>query len=242
MKGILLFIACCLFTAAYGQGSGRALSFDGTRVTPGSPEATIPAGVRINRSFFNQRAQYTWEAWVFPTDPLYCHLFTEGNPLTTFAISLINGQVILATWNQGTPGNWTGVGTATGLVPNNQWTHVAISMNSGTVRIYINGSLADEFLNVPGQNNGATALASVGINTGFASQPDQPFSGRLDELRIWDRALTQDEIRHKLTERLAGAEPGLLAYYRLDEGADNTCPGGQDVCDASGNGNHAVKF
>jgi len=45
-----------------------------------------------------------------------------------------------------------------------------------------------------------------------------------------------------MTERLTGTEPGLVAYYRLDEGADNTCPGGQDVCDASGNGNHGVKF
>lgn len=31
--------------------------------------------------------------------------------------------------------------------------------------------------------------------------------------------------------------PGPVAYWKFDEGADNTCPGGEDVCDSTSNGN-----
>ena len=35
-------------------------------------------------------------------------------------------------------------------------------------------------------------------------------------------------------------EPGLVGYWKLDEGEDNTCSGGEDACDSSGNGNHGT--
>ncbi|WP_197371087.1 LamG-like jellyroll fold domain-containing protein, partial [Streptomyces clavuligerus] len=45
------------------------------------------------------------------------------------------------------------------------------------------------------------------------------FAGVVDEVRVWDRARAQVEIGDERAHRLIGNEPGLAAYYRLDEGS-----------------------
>ncbi|MFG2845924.1 LamG-like jellyroll fold domain-containing protein [Kitasatospora sp. NPDC048296] len=41
----------------------------------------------------------------------------------------------------------------------------------------------------------------------------------LDEVRIWDRARTAEELKRDQGVRLIGNDPGLIAYYRFDEGS-----------------------
>ncbi|MGG2459794.1 LamG-like jellyroll fold domain-containing protein [Streptomyces sp. RGM 3693] len=41
----------------------------------------------------------------------------------------------------------------------------------------------------------------------------------LDEVRIWDRARTAEELKRDKGIRLIGNDPGLVAYYRFDEGS-----------------------
>ncbi|MFF4223390.1 LamG-like jellyroll fold domain-containing protein [Streptomyces abikoensis] len=41
----------------------------------------------------------------------------------------------------------------------------------------------------------------------------------LDEVRIWERARTADELKRDKSVRLIGNDPGLVAYYRFDEGS-----------------------
>ncbi|MFJ3788317.1 LamG-like jellyroll fold domain-containing protein [Kitasatospora sp. NPDC090091] len=41
----------------------------------------------------------------------------------------------------------------------------------------------------------------------------------LDEVRIWDRARTAEELKRDQGVRLIGNDPGLVAYYRFDEGS-----------------------
>ena len=48
----------------------------------------------------------------------------------------------------------------------------------------------------------------------------QPF-GKLAEVRFWTVALNDDEIAINSTTLLSGNEPGLLAYYPLNEGTGN---------------------
>ncbi len=64
----------------------------------------------------------------------------------------------------------------------------------------------------------------------------------IDEIRIWNIALTETQIQENMCKKLEGNETGLVAYYRMDEGADGTCTGGEDVCDQTGNGNNGTKY
>lgn len=56
--------------------------------------------------------------------------------------------------------------------------------------------------------------------------------GKFCEVRIWNLALKQTEILANSQVCLTGNEPGLLAYYPLNEGS------GSQAQDDSGNGNH----
>src|SRR4029453_18350927 len=50
--------------------------------------------------------------------------------------------------------------------------------------------------------------------------PDFDFyEGRIDEAQIWSRALTQAEIAFYRRTSLTGLEPGLIHYWKFDEGA-----------------------
>lgn len=60
-----------------------------------------------------------------------------------------------------------------------------------------------------------------------------PFNGEADELRVWNVARSDSQITGNLSQPLAGNESGLVAYYRLDEGA------GAIAHDNSGHGKDA---
>jgi len=78
--------------------------------------------------------------------------------------------------------------TASNTIVSNIWTHVLASVNSGTVTYYVNG------INV-GQGNGVEIF---GINWVIGAKGNLftqlPFNGKLDDIGVWDRALTQGEI------------------------------------------------
>ncbi|PSM32026.1 LamG domain-containing protein [Haliangium sp. UPWRP_2] len=74
------------------------------------------------------------------------------------------------------------------------------------------------------------AIAYIG---GHAASGDRRF-GRLAEVRIWGIALTADEVAVNSRTLLSGNEPGLIAYYPLNEAS------GTEIRDASGGGNTAT--
>lgn len=78
----------------------------------------------------------------------------------------------------------------TSPLPVGQWRHVAITRNGNIVRLYTNGVLA-----VTGTNAITPASFNPALNNLGASQyPDPLFNGRLDELFIYNYALSATEI------------------------------------------------
>ena len=47
----------------------------------------------------------------------------------------------------------------------------------------------------------------------------ESFGGSLAEIRIWNKALSGDEIRRARSHKLRGTESGLMGYFPLDEGS-----------------------
>ena len=101
-------------------------------------------------------------------------------------------------------------------LPFDDYTHVAVSYDqkSQQGRIYLNGELvaSGELGYVPA--SGPLVLGAL-LKGGTASQG---FAGTIDEVRIWDRLRSVDEILAEMKYRLIGNEPGLVAYYRFDAG------------------------
>jgi hypothetical protein len=74
--------------------------------------------------------------------------------------------------------------------PVDQWTHVAVASNGSDLRLYVNGIETDVYTDefggtVPRPITGEIRLG--GINS-------YNFSGKIDEVRLYDRALTPQEI------------------------------------------------
>lgn len=67
------------------------------------------------------------------------------------------------------------------------------------------------------------------------------FIGNVDDIRVWDRALTNKEVLRYYNRILSGSEAGLLCYWPLDEGVDGI-PFAYDYSKTNGiiNGNHAL--
>jgi hypothetical protein len=102
-----------------------------------------------------------------------------------------------------------------------QWHHVAVTYDGRDVRGYLNGELTT----VTSASGLIDYLAGfedrVYFGT-FDAVTDKAFDGRLDEVRIWNRAITAAEVSLNKDRMLTGAETGLIGYWRFDETSGTT--------------------
>jgi hypothetical protein len=88
--------------------------------------------------------------------------------------------------------------TGAGLVASNVWQHVALSYDkaSGMAAIYLNGAVAVQ-ANIGSFTPQTSFKLLFGARTTFgsASSPSDRFSGKMDELSMYSRALTTAEIQ-----------------------------------------------
>ena len=75
-------------------------------------------------------------------------------------------------------------------LPTNAWSHVALTFGSGTARVYLNGKVIGAQTNLTGQVN-ATDLP---LHVGADSSGGSVFRGAIDDVMLWRRALTAEEI------------------------------------------------
>ncbi|TVQ06421.1 MAG: T9SS C-terminal target domain-containing protein [Bacteroidetes bacterium] len=101
----------------------------------------------------------------------------------------------------------------------NSWYHIAAVYDLNTMKIYVNGVLQASATaqGTPTPGNGVTM--NLGDNPTW---PGRFFHGVMDEIRIWDVARTQEEIQDYMNTELSGTEPGLVAYWNMNEGTGNT--------------------
>lgn len=115
-------------------------------------------------------------------------------------------------------------------IPVGVWTHLAVVMDGGenTLTIYQDGtSVASAELNdvvdVIDYTNEFTGWAQPEkFRLGRSSTSNRDFVGMMSEVRIWNRALSSDEINasgHFYS--VASDSNGLVAYWKLDEGEGN---------------------
>ncbi|WP_405575899.1 LamG-like jellyroll fold domain-containing protein [Winogradskyella sp. Asnod2-B02-A] len=117
----------------------------------------------------------------------------------------------------------------------NSWTHVAASFDNATkmVKLFQDGSLLGSSVLLVSPTNGGQNLRIA--HPASTDGQDEPFTGQIDEVRIWNRVLSETEISNSNYNILSGSEPGLVAYYDFEEGT-----GSSVLIDKSSNGNDGV--
>ncbi|KKT83795.1 MAG: LamG domain-containing protein receptor [candidate division WWE3 bacterium GW2011_GWC2_44_9] len=120
-------------------------------------------------------------------------------------------------------GNGSTVDTPTVAVATGAWYHMVCTYDNGVARIYQNGSLIGT---TTGTATGLT-YTSVGDLTfgGHSGSTGLTINGKMDEVRIYNRALAASEITS-----LYNWEPGPVGYWKFDENSGST------ALDVSGNG------
>ena len=101
-------------------------------------------------------------------------------------------------------------------IPNNVWTHVTGTFDGTNAKLYINGTLVTTIAaSAPSSNSGGLYLGTPQDAVGNIAFN---FSGSLDEVSIWNIALTQSQIQANMMAELIGNETGLVAYYPFNQG------------------------
>ena len=191
------------------SGSKNALDFNGTN-------QSISVG---NKSSLQITGDLTIEMWIKPDN-----FSSRKNPYAkSYGGEGTITQEVNGTYNfyYGTNGGnahpYQGFNSS---IPSalNEWTHIALVRDLTNMQLnwYINGILTNQAI----ASFPSSALGSnpVLIANGYTNE----FDGQIDELRVWNTARTETQIREKMCSKINTVEPNLQLYYRFDEGTGST--------------------
>jgi hypothetical protein len=163
---------------------GEALSFDGS-----STYVQIP-----DSSSLDVTAQVTVEAWVYPraynnSAGMIGHIVsrcnTAGGHVCVLAFHDTNGTINYDV-NPSTTYH-----SSVATIPLNTWTHLAMTYNGTNVCLYIDGTLDSSYAKAGSIQTTSTPLT---IGCKWYSPTYAYFNGSIDDVIIYNRALTQGQI------------------------------------------------
>lgn len=183
------------YSGAYSLGQPSALSSslpdpDKSFYTPNLGGVTLPTA-----QFPPLRNQITISAWIYPVS-------ITG---TRHIVSKMNANLTAndTNWSWGFRTNAArlelvvrGSGTQTSTttanyVVLNTWQHVAVVYNGSNIYFYYNGTLVDTKSGTRSFSNTSTADVKVGLN----SQSTSNFMGGIDEVAVFDYAMSAQKLR-----------------------------------------------
>ena len=172
---------------------------------------------------FNDFTEATVEAWVKwnAFGNRYQRVFNYGSGGRDFGITTLTGTNTL--WFViAAPGEGLKVANVENTLKAGEWTHVAAVAGSGGMKLYLNGALvaANPYTGCfkglgPENPSRLGQTVTEGVD-------DTPFDGELAEVRVWQTARSQEQIRDNLLKPLTGNEEGLAGLWNF---ADPANPG-----------------
>jgi hypothetical protein len=157
----------------------------------------------------NPTGQITVEAWVYHATTTVggsCRNIAGKGYLSAWWIGICGDQ--LRSYIKGSNSDQT-----SGTIPAGQWTHVAVTYDGTMRRHYINGELVHLYPET-GPLGTSTKPVDIGTDEDFLVAQPQTY---VDEVRLWNVARTQGQIRSTINVRLLAPQTGLVAVWNFDE-------------------------
>jgi glucose/arabinose dehydrogenase len=181
---------------------GNALSFDGVNdwvTAADSPLLDLTTGM-------------TLEAWVFPTahgNGTWRNVIMKERPGGEAYNLYSNVDLnVPQVWIDPNANTWLDA-RGTSQLPLNAWTHLAATFNGSTLILYVNG------VQVGSRAVSGAILTSTGaLRIGGNSVWGEFFQGRIDEIRVYNRALTPSEIQTDMATAIGGPTPDTTPPVR----------------------------
>jgi hypothetical protein len=157
---------------------GKAISFNGTSALVSTP----------NSPLLQLRTAMTLEAWVNPSTltGIWRDVIYKGDDNYYLEADSTNVKPAIC-------GPSGGALFGTGKLSANAWTHLAGTYDGATLRLYVNGLLVSSRAQT-GTIPASTSPLQIGGNTIYG----QYFPGRIDEVRIYNRALSAADIQRDM--------------------------------------------
>ncbi len=184
---------------------GQALNFNGTTQYGYIPdEASLEVTTAV-----------TLAAWIRPggTAAATQRVIAKTNMGSTngYELSLSAGGKVFVRFNQFTSGDTYRINSTTSYPLNSTtWMHVAATYGGGYIRLYINGVQEGSSLAMVGPIETNTLDLGIGTEPPGATTPYR-FQGALDDVRIYNRALSASEIQALAGANQPPAQPTLVA-------------------------------
>ena len=179
---------------------GGGLSFNGASIVSvaDAPSLDVTTGM-------------TMEAWAFPTVtgggeyPTLLMKQNSSGALPTHVYTL-HGRAWVSDTGPRLPGLRLNTGTSSvvsggSLLAANTWTHVAVTWDGAVTRVYLNGAQVASGAAIGSLVN-SSGQVSIGGNRFLSAEY---FKGILDEIRIYNRALSVSEIQQDMTTPIGGS-------------------------------------
>lgn len=207
----LLLIAYTFFYLPICQAQNYALQFDG------SNDRIIVS----HNNIFKIEDGFTIEAWinanVWRAESWQGSLVTKDAQGPDSGFAFRTGKSGTLNFVMSVNQSWKEISSQP-VMNRGQWYHVAVVVNNGSIRLFINGEVVAT-KNYSGTPTSNTRGLFIGESSGF---PGRVFNGVIDEIRIWNVARTDQEIFDNQATAFTGNETGLVSYFPMNEGSGNT--------------------
>ncbi|TXE13917.1 choice-of-anchor D domain-containing protein [Seonamhaeicola algicola] len=101
--------------------------------------------------------------------------------------------------------------TSSVAIPSNKWHQVAVVYNSGRIRLYIDGVADTSAIFFPAPISTSQSFI-IGAADGYAPNTTNFFAGNIDEVRVWNTALSANQLRYIMNQELMNNASLLLEY------------------------------
>ncbi len=187
---------------------------------------------------FTLGTEFTMMGWfyfdeIIPGTTLMGRLHDPWNadPYTAYTLAVTNfaeNNEFVFLLSDGTMGSNTFL--FGGVIPVDQWIHVAVTFGSGTMRIFINGV---EYGSTPFSGTPSTNASRFGVGGGVTEDANlayqSGFSGFMKHVSVWNTALAESSIATYAESGLLGTETDLVAAWDLNNSLNDKSTGGHDL-------------
>ena len=176
--------------------------------TSGHGYVEVPAS-----SAFDFTTGFTIEAWVAGSDPGGCQSIAGKDYKQAWWVGVCG--TTLRSYIKGTSSLYDG-----GVVPANEFVHIAVTYDGAVRKHYVDGELV-----ASKAESGPMTTSTGAMRFNSDVSYEHSYATTLDEVRIWNVARTQDQIRAAINAPINSPQPGLVAVYHLDGNAADAIAG-----------------
>ena len=173
-------------------------------------------------SVIANKTEFTISGWVNPQmDASHSGFFgfRNNSDADFFLLQLQNSTNVEARFRNSAGINFDVL--ANSILDIGQWQHLAFTYDGSYIKLYKNGSMVDS-----SAANGTITNVSQSFKIGSLEYQSSsfPMQGSIDEVRLWDEAISENVISSWMCDPIDLTHPNynnLMGYWRLNDGTGN---------------------